>query len=199
MSEPGPESLPTSADPRSKRPTKRRAVTPHSEHASEIKTLFKDPSKELRIPIAAKDRTVATLSAPPEIVTNVQGSSAGAGSGEFHVYKASRRREYERLRGMQEEVDKEKSDEQWEKEREEAKKKDEEKTDKNRRRREKKKAARGKQKNGNAGDDGMDIEGPAPGMKKNPNAPGARNGEQPAGADTQHVEEVPGVIIHDDY
>ena len=34
---------------------------------------------------------------------NVQGSSAGAGSGEFHVYKASRRREYERLKIMEEE------------------------------------------------------------------------------------------------
>ena len=31
---------------------------------------------------------------------NVQGSSAGAGSGEFHVYKQSRRREYERLKIM---------------------------------------------------------------------------------------------------
>lgn len=34
---------------------------------------------------------------------NVQGSSAGAGSGEFHVYKQSRRREYERLKLMDEE------------------------------------------------------------------------------------------------
>ena len=35
---------------------------------------------------------------------NVQGSSAGAGSGEFHVYKAGRRREYERLKLMEEEA-----------------------------------------------------------------------------------------------
>ena len=34
---------------------------------------------------------------------NVQGSSAGAGSGEFHVYKESRRREYERIQLMEEE------------------------------------------------------------------------------------------------
>jgi hypothetical protein len=38
--------------------------------------------------------------APVEMMKNVQGSSAGAGSGEFHVYKQSRRREYERLKIM---------------------------------------------------------------------------------------------------
>lgn len=38
------------------------------------------------------------------MMKNVQGSSAGAGSGEFHVYKASRRREYERLKLMEDEA-----------------------------------------------------------------------------------------------
>ena len=37
---------------------------------------------------------------------NVQGSSAGAGSGEFHVYKASRRREYERLKLLEDAMQK---------------------------------------------------------------------------------------------
>ncbi|KAL7417852.1 hypothetical protein BDY24DRAFT_373108 [Mrakia frigida] len=36
------------------------------------------------------------------MMKNVQGSSAGAGSGEFHVYKQNRRREYERLKLMDE-------------------------------------------------------------------------------------------------
>ncbi|CAI7627629.1 unnamed protein product [Penicillium glandicola] len=191
MSEPGPESIPTSADPRSKRPTKRRAVTPHSEVANQIETLFKDPSKDLQLPDVLKPRTVASLSAPPEIVTNVQGSSAGAGSGEFHVYKASRRREYERLRLMQSEVDNEKSNETWEKERAEAKRKDDEKTEKNRRRREKKKNARGKKGGQN---DMAPVNGPA--------VPGSmvtmedRDGGAVDGEVAQ--QEVPGVIFHED-
>ncbi|KAJ5577683.1 uncharacterized protein N7459_006647 [Penicillium hispanicum] len=198
MSEPGPESVPTSADPRSKRPTKRRAVTPHSEQANQIETLFKDPSKEVQLPGTSKQRTSSSLVPPPEIVANVQGSSAGAGSGEFHVYKASRRREYDRLRLMQSEVDKEKDDANWEKQREEAKRKDDEKTEKNRRRREKKKAARGNNKNASGGK--MDVDQPSS-LAKGPQAPGATNIHSGADADADaavHQVEVPGVIIHEE-
>ncbi|KAJ5293728.1 hypothetical protein N7508_008549 [Penicillium antarcticum] len=190
MSEPGPESIPTSADPRSKRPTKRRAVTPHSEHASQIETLFKDPSKDLQLPNPSTSRTSGSLAPPPEIVANVQGSSAGAGSGEFHVYKASRRREYERLRMMQSEVDKEKDNESWEKEREEAKRKDDEKTEKNRRRREKRKNVKGK-KGGAAQKGDSAVTGlAAPDMDTS--ADGIK------GAEGAVSQEVAGVIIHDD-
>jgi hypothetical protein len=41
------------------------------------------------------------LKPPPEMVKNVQGSAAAAGSGEFHVYKHSRRREAERVKQME--------------------------------------------------------------------------------------------------
>jgi len=150
MSEPIPESIPTSQDPRSKRPIKRRALTPVSHHASQVTALFAKPDSEIVIPVTSSALTKrgtlkGALPPPPEIVANVQGSSAGAGSGEFHVYKASRRREYERVKMMDEEVVREKADADFESRREELKKKDEEKTGKNRRRREK---GKGKKKDG---------------------------------------------------
>ncbi|EFR05053.1 hypothetical protein MGYG_08061 [Nannizzia gypsea CBS 118893] len=193
MSEPIPESIPTSQDPRSKRPTKRRALTPLSEQAHEIKTLFKDPSKELRLPEPSKPKTLAP---PPEIIANVQGSSAGAGSGEFHVYKASRRREYERIKLMDEELKKEKDEIEFNNAREEARRKDEEKTEKNRRKREKRKKGKGKKGKSGGGDedggngavDGAVKDGTADGDAAAPgvNGDGHENGE------------VSGVIIHDE-
>ncbi|KAI6021396.1 DUF1168-domain-containing protein [Pisolithus microcarpus] len=65
---------------------------------------------------------------------------AGAGSGEFHVYKASRRREYERLKMMEESARKVRpEDAQFERKRKEAEEQAAAKTAKNRARRQKKK------------------------------------------------------------
>jgi Protein of unknown function (DUF1168) len=144
MSEPIPESIPTSSDSRSHRPLKRArgADTALVAQASEINKLFADPEREIKLP----DGTISKgsrLPPPPEIVANVQGSSAGAGSGEFHVYKASRRREYERLREMEVEAKKEEDTTRWEKEAEERRRRDEEKTAKNREKRAKKKGKQG--------------------------------------------------------
>lgn len=70
---------------------------------------------------------------------NVQGSSAGAGSGEFHVYKASRRREYERLKIMEEETQKEQVTAEFEQKRRNAEELADAKTARNRAKRQKKK------------------------------------------------------------
>lgn len=150
MSGTGPESIPVSADPRSKRPTKKRALTPVSAQASHLDTLFARPDQEIRIPSSAA--TKRHLPLPPEIVTNVQGSSAGAGSGEFHVYKAARRREYERLRVMDAEVAEEEAQREFEKTRTAKEEEDRAKTERNRAKREKMKARKEKAKAGKKGD-----------------------------------------------
>ncbi|KAI6350433.1 hypothetical protein MCOR25_010544 [Pyricularia grisea] len=221
MSGEGPESVPTSADPRSKRPTKKRALTPVSEQAAHLDALFAKPDQEIRFPTGDKK---PRLAAPPEIVTNVQGSSAGAGSGEFHVYKASRRRENERLRVMDEELKKEQEKQEFERRRAENGTKDDEKTRKNREKREKKKAAKlraiqaDKSKSNteaakaakSGGDDSGDGDGGGDGKNE-----GSDAGLQPisavmaAAAETARAEasngngtpgsaQTPGIVIHDD-
>ncbi|KAL8799870.1 MAG: hypothetical protein Q9182_005577 [Xanthomendoza sp. 2 TL-2023] len=209
MSEPIPESIPTSADPRSKRPLKRRALTPVSAQANQLEALFAKP--DIDIPIPSSNGTISkrsTLPPPPEIVANVQGSSAGAGSGEFHVYKASRRREYERIRQMEEQVAKETADEEYERKKEELRKRDEEKTNKNKKRREKMKARKGRK--GEKGDvemeeaDEVDV---GEGMKKKKKLGPAKlpmNSVRDADEEGKGEEVVEksgedvGVVIHDD-
>lgn len=201
-----PESVPTSSDPRSKRAVKKRALTPVSAQAATVEALFAKPDQEIRVPPPP-----GTVSGPrraiPEIVTNVQGSSAGAGSGEFHVYKASRRREYERLRQMDEEVRKEKEEEAFERERREREERDAEKTRKNREKREKKKnKAKGKGGDKKAGDGGNTRNGAtgepgAKGASINPRIQ-AKEGQDTNGdgvkAGANGISNGPGLLIHDD-
>jgi hypothetical protein len=200
MSEPIPESIPTSADPRSSRPLKRRALTPRAALANDVEALFAKPSKAL-----LPESKTSSLSAPPEIVANFQGSSAGAGSGEFHVYKASRRREYERLRAMDEEVEKERDEKEFLERKAEQEKKDAEKTEKNRAKRAKAMARKqGKKKGGQNGDGGEKGETGATGTAKKklvPNANGVKTGEDEDKADevteVKNAEEI-GLVIEDD-
>ncbi len=96
---PQPESIPGTKNG----PNNRYAPTAVERQRMQLDRLLKDPSKPVNLPAGPKEKTIRP---PREMMKNVQGSSAGAGSGEFHVYKAGRRREYERLKLMDEEAQK---------------------------------------------------------------------------------------------
>lgn len=205
MSADVPESIPTSADPRSQRPTKRRALSPTSSQAASVSALFAKPDRDIRLPSSVTGRATNAGSRPPEIVTNVQGSSAGAGSGEFHVYKAARRREYERLREMDAEVRREQQQEDFAKEKEGRDKRDEEKTRKNRERREKMKARKAKKgKGGGGGGGGGNDEGDdaAPGGQGIKPAQVSRDRNEDDDVTNANgngtTSEAQGLVIHDD-
>lgn len=219
MSENTPESIPTSADPKSRRPTKRRALTPLSAQAASVEALFANPTQNIRTeprphPRGGSGSNPSNGHLPPEIVANVQGSSAGAGSGEFHVYKASRRREYERLRGMEAEVRREKEGEEFERGAREKAQRDEERTRRNREKRDKaraRKAGKGKGGNGGGGNNG----GTGAAAKTAPGGAAAAAGDEAGRAkadgpkDNKHgddgdngaekaSEQPAGIVIHDD-
>lgn len=78
---------------------KKAKLSPHERQAQAISKLLANPEKEIRIPEGPKEKSIRP---PRDVMKNVTGSSAGAGSGEFHVYKQQRRREYERIQLMEE-------------------------------------------------------------------------------------------------
>ncbi|KAJ2890068.1 hypothetical protein GGI21_006319, partial [Coemansia aciculifera] len=95
-----------------------------------IDHLMKNIDKPIELPQPSSKQTL--LKPPPEIVLNVRGSSAGAGSSDFHTYRELRRKENLRIKLMEADAAEDVIEEEFNKEREALKRKDEEKTAKNR-------------------------------------------------------------------
>ncbi|KAI4902067.1 hypothetical protein NFI96_033538, partial [Prochilodus magdalenae] len=86
------------------------AKTPAEEQRLKLERLMRNPDKPAPIPERPKEWNPR---APPEFVRDVMGSSAGAGSGEFHVYRHLRRREYQRQDFLDRMSEKQKLDEEY--------------------------------------------------------------------------------------
>ncbi|KAG9079979.1 hypothetical protein FRC06_007219, partial [Ceratobasidium sp. 370] len=114
----------------------RKRQTAADMQKQQLEKLMKDPTKPVQVPVPPKEKTIRPAR---EMMKNVQGSSAGAGSGEFHVYKQSRRREYERVKIMEDAAKKEQEIAEFEQRKREREEQSEAKTAKNRAKRQKKK------------------------------------------------------------
>ncbi|XP_039439388.1 PRKR-interacting protein 1 homolog isoform X2 [Culex pipiens pallens] len=107
---------------------------------AKLEKLMKNPEKPVIIPEHPKARDFS--SAIPSFVRNVMGSSAGAGSGEFHVYRHLRRKEYARQKQIQEKSRAEELNDEFQDKLERNRQEAEERTAKKRAKRLKKKKAK---------------------------------------------------------
>ncbi|KAJ2759674.1 hypothetical protein IWQ56_005679, partial [Coemansia nantahalensis] len=102
---------------------------------SHIDHLMRNIDKPIHISAATK----RTAKPPPEVVLNVRGSSAGAGSSDFSIYRTLRRKENERLKLIEEEAAEDEARDAFAAEAAALKRKDEERTAKNRAKRQRRK------------------------------------------------------------
>ncbi|KAJ1728671.1 hypothetical protein LPJ61_003909, partial [Coemansia biformis] len=101
-----------------------------------IERLMLNIDKSIELPASTKP----TLKPPPEIVLNVRGSSAGAGSSDFSIYRDLRRKENARMKFMEAEAAEDIAKERFADEAESLKRKDDERTAKNRAKRQRRNA-----------------------------------------------------------
>ncbi|XP_063707759.1 PRKR-interacting protein 1 homolog [Culicoides brevitarsis] len=136
------EVKPSNKEPAEKKEFVHRTLVDHQR--IKLEKLMKNPEKPVIIPESPRERDFNA--SVPTFVRNVMGSSAGAGSGEFHVYRNLRRKEYARLKGIEEKSRREEMDENWKAKLEQNEREAEERTAKKREKRLKKKQHGGNKK-----------------------------------------------------
>ncbi|KAI8829372.1 hypothetical protein BJ741DRAFT_623187 [Chytriomyces cf. hyalinus JEL632] len=140
------------SDNEGKGPSKRVRLTNALDIAKmKVDRLMERVDKPIILPESRRNKE-AKVRAPTDFVRNVQGSSAGAGSGEFHVYRNLRRKEFARLKAMDVKDKMEKDKSEYEQRIESARLAEEEKTAKRRQKRRKRnvKGKKGAGKNADA-------------------------------------------------
>ena len=103
---------------------------------SKLEKLMSNPTKPVFIPEPRKEKDVNKAA---DFQYNVMGSSAGAGSGEFHVYRQIRRKEADRQKELGRRKDRDDMNDAYHQKLEENEKAAEERTAKKRAKRQKKK------------------------------------------------------------
>lgn len=84
-----------------------KSFTAYDVQKRKLEKLMSDVDKPVVIPERRDERKFPDA---PEFVRNIMGSSAGAGSGEFHVYRHLRRKEYARQKFIKDQGRKEEAD-----------------------------------------------------------------------------------------
>lgn len=118
--------------------------TIYDSHRRKIEKFMENPDRPIELPDTSM--SLGRKYQPPDFVRNVMGSSAGAGSGEFHVYRHLRRKEMTRLKDMEESAVADELNAEYRMKLDEMKRKAEERTAKKRLKREKKKKLKSKKK-----------------------------------------------------
>ncbi|KAI6191176.1 hypothetical protein M3Y97_00199500 [Aphelenchoides bicaudatus] len=124
--------------PRENRETEeeRKAKTAYDLIRYRLEKLQENPEKLAPLPLS---KEAPKEKPPPEYVRNVVGSSAAAGSADFHIYRNNRRNEMNRLANMEQESKEKQLDEEFRQRAEERRKAEEEKLQKNQKKRQKRK------------------------------------------------------------
>jgi len=128
-----------------KRPFLQRGLmTQTDKMRAQIDKIMAHPEREVKIPVYR----APTAPKVREFNKDVMGSSAGAGSGEFHVYRASKRREEDRIKYVLDTESKTEAQREFEQAKEAAERELEEKTAKKRAKRQKMKNKKRQKGNG---------------------------------------------------